>query len=51
MIGMFGQEYKIEECLSEGQTLWEDITKAAFYIKAGSLSDIGEAFKYVGDAF
>jgi len=51
MIGMFGQEYQIEECLRDGETLWEDITKAAFYIKSGSLSDLGEAFKYVGDAF
>ena len=51
MFGMFGQEYPIEECLGEGETLWEDVSKAAFYIKSGSLSDIGEAFKYVGDAF
>ena len=51
MFGMFGQDYKIEECLQDGEIIWEDITKAAFYIKAGKLSDIGEAFKYVGDAF
>lgn len=51
MFGMFGQDYKIEECLQDGETIWDDITKAAFYIKAGKLSDIGEAFKYVGDAF
>ena len=48
---MFGKEYPIEECLNEGDALWEDISKAAFYIKAGSLIDLGEAFKYVGDAF
>jgi len=51
MFGMFGQEYQIEECLGDADALWEDVTKAAFYIKAGHLSDIGEAFKYVGDAF
>lgn len=51
MFGMFGQEYPIEECLGEGETLWEDVSKAAFYIKSGHLADIGEAFKYVGDAF
>ena len=51
MIGMFGQEFAIEQCLSEGDALWEDLTKTAFYLKSGKLSDIGEAFKYVGDAF
>ena len=48
---MFGQEYQIEECLADADTLWYDVTRAAELIKAGSLSNIGEAFKCIGDAF
>jgi len=48
---MFGKEYQIEECLGDADALWIDVNMAATYIKAGTLKDIGEAFKYVGDAF
>ena len=51
MLGLFNEKYPIQDCITNADDIWEDISKVAFYLKQGlTLSDIGEAFKYIGDA-
>lgn len=50
-LGLFNEKYPVQDCITNADQIWNDIEKIAFYLKQGlTLSDIGEAFKYIGDA-
>jgi len=50
-LGLFNEKYPIQDCITNGDQIWNDIEKTAFYLRQGlTLTDIGEAFKYIGDA-
>lgn len=50
-LGLFNEKYPVQDCITNSDQIWNDIEKVAFYLKQGlTLSDIGEAFKYIGDA-
>lgn len=50
-LGLFNEKYPVQDCITNADAIWTDIEKIAFYLKQGlTISDIGESFKYIGDA-
>jgi len=51
LAGYFEGEFPLKECITDAEVILEDFEKAIFYFKQGmTISNIGEAFKYFGDA-